>query len=286
MTRALRAFRLAMAFLTIIPIPLRDDEATPSRLADARFAYPIVGALIGLVMAGLSEALRAIGAPAGPSAFLLVASAAIISGGLHLDGLADSADGLFLWGDPARRLGVMRDPHVGSFGVSAAVLVLLGKFAAIEAIGGPSRSIAILGGATVARSLVLVSAGTAPYARTRGGPVRFLVEATPTGRGRRPGGHRRPGRRDGDGRSGRPDRLIRRPVGRDRPDRNGAPEARRRHRRHARGSGGTGGTGVPPGCRAPGGSVGGGFRGLADRYVPYNPDLPPIRFKPTTRTGR
>ena len=177
MTRALRAFRLAMAFLTIIPIPLRDDEATPSRLADARFAYPVVGALIGLVMAGLSEALRAIGAPAGPSAFLLVASAAIISGGLHLDGLADSADGLFLWGDPGRRLGVMRDPHVGSFGVAAIVLVLLGKFAAIEAIGGPSRSIAILGGATVARSLVLVSAGTAPYARPEG-TGRFLVEAT------------------------------------------------------------------------------------------------------------
>jgi adenosylcobinamide-GDP ribazoletransferase len=176
MTRAFRAFRLAMAFLTIIPIPLRDDEVTPSRLADARFAYPIVGALIGLALAGLSEALRAIGAPAGPSSFLLVASAAIVSGGLHLDGLADTADGLFLWGDPARRLAAMRDPHVGSFGVSAVVLVLIGKFAAIEAIGGPSRSIAILGGSTVARSLVLVSAGLAPYARPEG-TGRLLVES-------------------------------------------------------------------------------------------------------------
>jgi adenosylcobinamide-GDP ribazoletransferase len=177
MTRALRAVRLALAFLTILPIPVGDDEATPAHLADARFAYPIVGGLIGLALAGLSEALRAIGAPGGPSAFLLVASAAILSGGLHLDGLADTADGLFLWGDPGRRLSVMRDPHVGSFGVSAVVLVLLGKFAAIEAIGGAPRSFALLGGATVARSLVLVSAGLAPYARPEG-TGRFLVDAT------------------------------------------------------------------------------------------------------------
>jgi adenosylcobinamide-GDP ribazoletransferase len=177
MTRAFRAFRLAMAFLTVIPIPVREDEATPSRLADARFAYPIVGGLIGLALAGLSEALRVIGAPAGPSSFLLMASAAILSGGLHLDGLADTADGLFLWGDPGRRLAVMRDPHLGSFGVSAVVVVLIGKFAAIEAMAGPSRSYAVMGGATVARSLVLVSAGLAPYARPEG-TGRFLVQAT------------------------------------------------------------------------------------------------------------
>lgn len=177
MTRALRAIRLAMAFLTILPVPIRDGEATPERLADARFAYPLVGGLIGLALAALSEALRALGVAPGPSAFLLVAASAVATGGLHLDGLADSADGLFLWGDARRRLAVMRDPHVGSFGVAAMVLVLVGKFAALGALAGPGRSMALLGGAAVARSLVLVSAGLAPYARAEG-TGRFLIDAT------------------------------------------------------------------------------------------------------------
>jgi adenosylcobinamide-GDP ribazoletransferase len=177
MTRAWRAVRLALAFLTILPVPIRDDEVSPDRLADSRFAYPLVGALIGLMLAALSEGLQGIGARPGPSAFLLVAAGVMASGGLHLDGLADAADGLLPRGEPARRLAAMRDPHLGSFGVAAMVLVLLGKFAALEAMNGPGRSLALLGGATISRSLVLVSAGLAPYARPEG-TGRFLVEAT------------------------------------------------------------------------------------------------------------
>jgi len=175
--RGLRALRLALAFLTVVPVPLRDDEFAPASLADARLAYPIVGALIGLALAGLSEGLRRAGAFPGVAAFLLVAAGSALSGGLHLDGLADTADGLFLWGDADRRLAVMRDPRVGSFGVAALVLVLLGKFAALGALAGPARSLAILGAATIGRSLVLVSAGLAPYARPDG-TGRIVVDAT------------------------------------------------------------------------------------------------------------
>lgn len=177
MTRALRAARLAFAFLTIVPVRLRDDEVTPASLADARFAYPAAGLAIGLALALLSEALRRVGAPAGPSAFLLVAAGAALSGGLHLDGLADTADGLFLWGDADRRLAVMRDPRVGSFGVIALILALLGKFAALEALAGPARSWAVLGAATIGRALILVAAGLAPYARPTG-TGRIVVDAT------------------------------------------------------------------------------------------------------------
>jgi len=174
--RAFRAARLAFAFLTIVRVPIRDGEVTPASLADARFAYPVAGLAIGLVLAGLSEALRWAGAPGGPSAFLLVAAGVALSGGLHLDGLADAADGLFLWGDADRRLAVMRDSRVGSFGAIALALVLLGKFAALGAIGGPARSLAILGAATVARSMILIPAGLAPYAR-RDGTGRSVIDA-------------------------------------------------------------------------------------------------------------
>jgi adenosylcobinamide-GDP ribazoletransferase len=177
MIRAFRAFRLALAFLTILRVPVRNEEISSVSLADARFAYPGIGVLIGLVLAGISELLRRGGVGPAPSAFWLVASTALLTGGLHLDGLADSADGLFLQGDRDRRLAAMRDPHVGSFGVVALILVSLGKFAALENLGDSGRSLAILGAAIVSRSLIVVVSGLAGYARPEG-TGRVVIEAT------------------------------------------------------------------------------------------------------------
>jgi adenosylcobinamide-GDP ribazoletransferase len=177
MRRFLRALRLAFAFLTIVPVRVREGEATEAELAASRFAYPVVGIAIGLFLAALSELLDWLHAPGSIAAFLLVAAGAVISGGLHLDGLADSADGLFLWESAERRLAVMRDPHAGSFGVAAIVLVLLGKFAALDHLASSARGMAILSASTISRSLILVSAGSARYARPEG-TGRVLVEAT------------------------------------------------------------------------------------------------------------
>ena len=174
--RTLRAVRLAVAFLTILPIPIRDEEVDPASLADARFAYPLVGLMIGLILAALAEGFRRLGVGAGPSAFLILLAWASSSGGLHLDGLADTADGLFLWGDPARRLAAMRDPHVGGYGVSAVGLVLIGKFAALESLFDAGRPLGLIVAATIGRTLILVSAGMAPYARPEG-TGRALIDA-------------------------------------------------------------------------------------------------------------
>jgi adenosylcobinamide-GDP ribazoletransferase len=173
----IRAARLALSFLTILPVRFRDGEITPEDLAASRFAYPMIGGAIGLGLAALSVGLDRAGTPPAPSAFLLVAAGVAITGALHLDGLADTADGLFLGGDPERRLAVMRDPHVGSFGVVALVLAILGKWAALNSLGGSRRALSVLGAAVVGRSLILVAAGSASYAR-RDGTGRRLVEAT------------------------------------------------------------------------------------------------------------
>jgi adenosylcobinamide-GDP ribazoletransferase len=175
--RVLRAVRVALAFLTIIPTRFRDGAPTEADVAASRYAFPVIGVAIGLVLAALSVALS-YGRAAPPLAsFLLVAAWAALSGGLHLDGLADSADGLFLWGDAERRLTAMRDPHVGSFGVLALVVVVLGKFAVLTTLMGPRRTLALLGAASVSRTVILVAAGLAPYAR-RAGTGRTIVEAT------------------------------------------------------------------------------------------------------------
>jgi adenosylcobinamide-GDP ribazoletransferase len=169
--------RIALAFLTIVPVRLADGEMTEADLAASRLAFPVVGGVIGLALAGLSLVLSRAGVAPGVAPFLLVAAGAALTGGLHLDGLADTADGLFLGGGPERRLAAMRDPHLGSFGVAAVVLVILGKFVVLDHLGGSRGTWALLGWSVVGRSLVLVSAGTAVYARPEG-TGRILVGAT------------------------------------------------------------------------------------------------------------
>jgi adenosylcobinamide-GDP ribazoletransferase len=176
-SRLLRAVRVALAFLTIIPARFRDEAVTDTDVAAARYAFPVVGLAIGVVLAILSMALSYGHTAPYVAAFLLVVAWAALSGGLHLDGLADSSDGLFLWGDADRRLAAMRDPHVGSFGVLAIVLVVLGKFAALATLVGRRRALALLGAAALSRTLILVAAGLAPYAR-REGTGQAIVEAT------------------------------------------------------------------------------------------------------------
>jgi adenosylcobinamide-GDP ribazoletransferase len=177
--RILRALRVAVQFLTIIPVPPRfsGGEATEADVAAARYAFPVVGLGIGVALAGLSGALSYGHAAPLLASFVLVAAWAGITGGLHLDGLADSSDGLFLFGDADRRLNAMRDPHVGSFGLLAIVLTVMGKFAALAPLVGRRRALALLGAAAVSRTLILVAAGLAPYAR-RQGTGQTVIEAT------------------------------------------------------------------------------------------------------------
>lgn len=175
--RALAALCAAFAFLTVIPVGRFTREIQDGDVKASRFAYPIVGLVLGLLFAGLSVLLQRWGIAAPVAAFLLVAGLAAFTGGLHLDGLGDTADGIFLWGDPARRLEVMRDPRIGSYGLIAIVLGLLGKFAALSSLTGRSRALALFGAIAVSRTLLLVSAGRAPYARPDG-TGRLIIEAT------------------------------------------------------------------------------------------------------------
>lgn len=171
-----RAIALAFAFLTIVPVRV-DDEVTAADLARARYAFPLVGLAIGLVLAGLSQALARLLFPPGVAALLLVLTLAVLTGALHLDGLADTADGLFLGGGSERRLAAMRDPHVGTFGSVALILMLLGKYVSLVSMAAPFRSLALLLAAVIGRTLILVAAGSAPYARPEG-TGRVFVESS------------------------------------------------------------------------------------------------------------
>ncbi len=108
-----------------------------------------------------------------------MALAAILSGGLHLDGVADTCDGLFLRGDASRRLAVMKDSHLGSFGAAGLMLILLGKFASLELFTTRERFFALIGAFAASRTLILAAAGVADYARPDGTGRTLIDAATP-----------------------------------------------------------------------------------------------------------
>lgn len=160
--------RAAMAFLTVIPVASDDSGlggASGERLGRAYF--PAVGALLGL-LAGLGFALVAAMTSPLLGAVGAIAVMAVLTGALHLDGLADAADGLFGGGDVARRLEVMRDSRVGSFGLVAVVLVLVGDIAALASMSPARAIVALVIAGAISRWALLVVIATVPYVRQSG----------------------------------------------------------------------------------------------------------------------
>jgi adenosylcobinamide-GDP ribazoletransferase len=122
--------RLAFSWLTVLPVPVRHVDRAVARRAIG--LAPVVGLVLGGVAAGLLVALREVGTNGLLSGVLVVAFLALATRGMHLDGLADTADGLGSYRSPEQALAIMRDGPVGPFGVVALVLVLGAQAAAVH----------------------------------------------------------------------------------------------------------------------------------------------------------
>ena len=156
--------RSAMAFLTVLPVAT--SEGGPGeRLGRAYF--PAIGAIVGLIAAGVFALTSSFSTPL-LAAVAATASLALLTGALHLDGLADSADGLFGGGHVARRLEVMRDPRLGSFGIVAMALVLLGEVAALGSMSTGRAVAALVVAGALSRLAMLAVITLVPYVRTSG----------------------------------------------------------------------------------------------------------------------
>jgi adenosylcobinamide-GDP ribazoletransferase len=158
------SLRSAMAFLTVLPVAT-SEGAPGERLGRAYF--PAIGAVVGLLSAGVFAFLDAFTTPL-LAAVAATAALALLTGALHLDGLADSADGLFGGGDVARRLEVMRDPRLGSFGTVALVLVLVGEIAAIASMSPGRAAAALVIAGALSRLAMLFVITLVPYVRASG----------------------------------------------------------------------------------------------------------------------
>jgi adenosylcobinamide-GDP ribazoletransferase len=125
-----KSFFAALQFLTIFSWPRRPDRSA-DEIGAAVALFPLIGFFLGAILAASNLLLEPLVA-AGLLSVMLVAVLAVLSRGLHLDGLADTFDGLGAGGERERVLRIMGDSHTGVFGVVAVVLVLLLKTRAIE----------------------------------------------------------------------------------------------------------------------------------------------------------
>lgn len=150
----LQDLKVAALFLTNLPVRVAGSVSMRD-LALAVYAFPVMGALVGL-LGGLVFLLASLlGLPTMPAALLAVVATILSTGALHEDGLADTADGLGAGEDRERALAIMRDSRIGSFGAIALVLSLLARLMALAPIYDPVLALKVLVGAGMASRAVM-----------------------------------------------------------------------------------------------------------------------------------
>jgi adenosylcobinamide-GDP ribazoletransferase len=167
---------IALQFLTRLPVNLA-GRPTPEQVGRSLLCYPLVGLLIGLLLFAVQQLLDA--APTMLQAALLLTVWVGLSGGLHLDGLADSADAwVGGFGDRERTLAIMQDPRSGPMAVVVLVLLLLLKFVALVALLQAGEGQLLLMVPWLARGLPPLLLLSTPYVRV-GGLGQALAEHLP-----------------------------------------------------------------------------------------------------------
>jgi adenosylcobinamide-GDP ribazoletransferase len=156
----------ALALLTRLPLP-----GAPMRGAQAAWAYPLAGALVGLIAGVAGLIAHWCGLPSALVALAVLAVQIPLTGAMHEDGLADSADGLWGGWTPAQRLEIMKDSHIGAYGVIALILSLSSRWAALWLmfqIDAGWAVAAIVTAAAVSRAAMPALMWALPHARGAG----------------------------------------------------------------------------------------------------------------------
>ncbi len=159
---------LAFGFLTVLPMPFQ--AVRPGGLGRAAVWFPVVGLVVGALLAAVAWGSLWLWHDPGIAAALVLIAGLVLTGGLHLDGFMDTADAFFSHKDRARLLKIMKDSRSGALGVASGILLLLAKFAALRALlSHPGRlPLVLLAVAPVFGRWAIVSVAHLPTARPGG----------------------------------------------------------------------------------------------------------------------
>ena len=168
----MKDLRLAIAFLTIFPVAPDGDH----HMGPARAHFPLVGLALGGVLAGLDSVARHV-MPAPVAGALLVTALLVMTRALHTEGLLDACDALFGGFSTARRLEILRDPHVGAFAVVGGICLLLLKWTLLTGMPEGLRPALLLLFPCLSRCGMLTTMVAFPYVRQQGAGTSFQAGA-------------------------------------------------------------------------------------------------------------
>jgi len=157
-------FLAALQFLTTIPVK---RSFSAEQIGRATGYFPLVGVIMGAILAGL-DYLLALVLPSAVVSVLLVSAMVMLSGALHLDGLVDTCDGLAVHGTPEERWQVMHDSRAGGFGVIGAALCLLVKFVSLNSVPQSLMMFTLVAAPVISRWTMVYAIFAYPYARPSG----------------------------------------------------------------------------------------------------------------------
>ena len=158
---------LALVLLTRLPLP-RLPKHVFARQAASAWAFPVVGLVIGTLACGVGSVVLGLGLPPAAVAGVMLAVLIMTTGAMHEDGLADTADGLWGGFTRERRLEIMKDSHIGTYGVLALFVVQLLRFTGLAGLIAGGGLWTVLLAPVYSRALMPVLMWALPNARGSG----------------------------------------------------------------------------------------------------------------------
>lgn len=162
-----RDLLVAIGLLTRFPTPPGFDKC-PEHIARSSWAWPVVGAIAGVIAGVAGASLGWLGIDREMAAIVALGVLVLVTGAMHEDGLADSLDGLAGGSTAEKRLEIMKDSQIGVFGATGLALVLLGRWSAISEIGGDQLIAVLLVSSCASRLPVVLAMAALPPARDSG----------------------------------------------------------------------------------------------------------------------
>ena len=166
------SFLLAVQFLTVLPLKVK--QFNEKRIAWALVFFPVVGLLLGLILIGLNTLFSGLGILPAVVNIILVITLIILTGGLHMDGLSDTADAFLSGKSKEEMLEIMRDPHIGVMGVLSLISSILLKIGLLSSISAITKPAALILMCILSRWAVVIVMYLFPYARQEGKAKLFI----------------------------------------------------------------------------------------------------------------